>query len=202
MKTKTNPRKSSKSSFIRDNYISSWKFVKDSRNYILFIFLLFLIFIMIGAVYPRIFEEQIKAYLLKLFEKVESYNFLELFLFIFKNNASSALFGMILGLIFGIFPIIAVIMNGYVLGFVAGKSVKIAGLPILLRLIPHGIFEIPAVFISLGIGLKLGLSIFTMKGRESFSGSLKNALKVFVFIILPLLLIAALIESALIVLMR
>jgi len=190
------------SSFIRDNYASSWNFIKSSRNYILFVFFLFLLFITIGVIYPVFLEEQIKAYLLNLFESIETYGFLQLFLFILKNNASSALFGMILGIIFGIFPIMAVAMNGYVLGFVAGKSVEIAGLPILLRLIPHGIFEIPAVFISLGIGARLGLSIFTKAGRKSFNENLKNSIRTFVFIILPLLVIAALIESALIVLMR
>jgi len=39
-------------------------------------------------------------------------------------------------------------------------SVGIEGYGILWRLVPHGIFELPAVFISLGLGIKLGTFIF------------------------------------------
>jgi len=36
----------------------------------------------------------------------------------------------------------------------------------LWRLLPHGIFELPAVFISLGMGLKIGMFIFQKKKLE------------------------------------
>jgi len=66
------------------------------------------------------------------------------------------------------------------------------------RLVPHGIFELPAIFISLGIGLKFGTFIFQKNKSESFRRYLWNSLQLFVLIIMPLLIAAAIIEGALI----
>ena len=72
------------------------------------------------------------------------------------------------------------------------------GINVLFRLVPHGIFELPSFIISLGLGLRLGLYLFLKKRGETFSGNLENVLRVFIFVILPLLLIAAFIETMLI----
>ena len=61
-----------------------------------------------------------------------------------------------------------------------------------------GDFELPALFISIGLGLKLGLFLFIRQPKERFFNYLINSLRVFIFIILPLLLLAAIIEGLLI----
>ena len=90
------------------------------------------------------------------------------------------------------------ILNGYLVGFVASMAVGSGGVIVLWRILPHGIFELPAVFISLGLGLKFGTFIFQKKILESFRRFLWNSLRVFLLIVLPLLIIAAIIEGCLI----
>ena len=89
-------------------------------------------------------------------------------------------------------------INGYVLGFVAYLVVNSDGILVLWRLFPHGIFELPAIFISLGLGLKVGTFIFQKKKFESLKKYSLNSLRVFLFIVLPLLIIASIIEGSLI----
>ena len=50
-----------------------------------------------------------------------------------------------------IFGVVSIAFNGYVIGFILEKSVLIDGLGVLWKLVPHGIFELPAIFISFGL---------------------------------------------------
>ncbi len=108
---------------------------------------------------------------------------------------------MILGIFLGFVPLVVAVVNGYVLGFVASKTVAVEGWLILWRLLPHGIFEIPAVLISIALGLKLGSFLFTSKnkGWKEFWKWIKDVVRVFIFVIIPLLVIAGIIEGLLIV---
>jgi uncharacterized membrane protein SpoIIM required for sporulation len=74
-------------------------------------------------------------------------------------------------------------------------SVAENGIFVLWRLLPHGFFELFAVFISLGMGLKIGGFIFQKKKINFLRDNFLNSFKVFLFIIIPLLIIAAIIES-------
>ena len=105
---------------------------------------------------------------------------------------------VIFGFFFGLIPIIATLANGYVVGFVTSIVVSSEGVLSLWRLFPHGIFELPAVFISLGMGVKFGTFIFQKKKAEAFREFFWNSLRVFVFIVIPLLIIGAIIEGSLI----
>jgi len=183
---------------ILDYYSLSWTFIKQCRNYILLGFLVFLFSMFLGVTFPQIFEEKLVEYLSALFGSIDGFGFWELFAFIFKNNASSAFTSVLFGIFFGIYPLFSMILNGYVLGFVAIRSVEVGGLRVLWQLVPHGILELPAIFLSVGLGIKLGFSLFTHLGRKSFGSSFKDAFTVFFFVVLPLLFLAALIETALI----
>ena len=63
------------------------------------------------------------------------------------------------------------------------------GIFILWRLLPHGIFEIPAILISTSLGIRLGTDF------KNFKKNLKSAIRVFLLIIVPLLVIAGIIEG-------
>ena len=93
---------------------------------------------------------------------------------------------------------IIAIANGYILGFVSSMSVESAGVASLGKIIPHGIFELPAIFISLGLGLKFGTFAFQKNKAKSFKNYLINSLRVFLLIVIPLLIIAGIIEGTLI----
>jgi len=194
----------------KSEYLRCYSFLKDARNYLYFVILIFFIFVVIGFFYQDLvnlffknvlgqnLNEQILSYLKNLLIETEGMSNKELIGFIFLNNLQSSFLGVVFGIIFGIFPLITAIINGYVLGFVAILSVKEQGFTILWRILPHGIFELPAIFISMALGIKLGTYLFTAK--ESFKNLLINSLRVFLLVIFPLLLIAAIIEGTLIVL--
>lgn len=193
-------KKSSMKNFFKENYRESWSYIKESRNYIYSIIAVFFIFILIGFFLPApdSIVQEILKFIEELLEKTQNMSQSELAKFIFFNNVQSSFFGMIFGVLFGIFPLISAIVNGYLLGFVASLSVEYGGFLSLWRLFPHGIFEMPSVFISLGLGLKFGTFIFQKNKAESFRKYLWNSLRVFLFVVIPLLTIAAIIEGILI----
>ena len=187
-------------SFFRENYKESFAYIKDSRNFIYAIIFVFLFFFLIGffAPTPAILEKRILDFIDTLLKQTEGMSQLELTKFIFFNNIQSSFIGMIFGIILGIFPVLTTLANGYLLGFVAAKTVGGEGIFVLWRLFPHGIFELPALFISLGLGLKMGTFLFKKNKLEALNAYLIKSAKVFFFVVIPLLIIAAVIEGALI----
>lgn len=175
--------------------------MKECKFYFLVAALIFFGLMLVGYVFPVFFVELIQNFIKQIAQKTQGMGFFQLFVFVLQNNLLTAFLGMIGGVLFGIFPVITSAMNGYVLGFVMNKTAAVAGSGVLLRLLPHGIFELPALIISLGLGIRLGAFIFAKKKKEDFVYALENSLKVFLLVVIPLLLVAALIESWLIVLL-
>ncbi len=184
----------------KEEYRKSWEYLKLSKNFLYIVTGVFLFVVLVGVFVPtpEYFSEQILEFIRQLLEKTSGMSTEELMKFILFNNVKSSFFGMIFGIILGIFPMITVIVNGYLIGFVSALSVQSEGISILWRLVPHGIFELPALIISLGIGLKLGTFLFQKEKIETFRDYLYNSLRVFLFIVIPLLVIAAFIEGLLI----
>jgi len=187
---------------MKNYYKQCWKFIKESRSYIYFISILFLISATFGFAYPVFFTDIIKKLIEEITSKTSGLGFFQLFLFIFQNNITTAFTGVIFGVFLGILPLIFCFFNGYVLGFVMNKSSSVGFFGIIGRLLPHGIFEIPALVISLAIGLRLGLVYFEKRKKKEklgkkVIGTFKNALMVFLLVVIPLLLVAAFIETCL-----
>lgn len=172
-------------------------FVKESRNYIYFSVIIFVVSAIIGFYFSNYFTF-IDEILKELVNKTEGLESFELVSFIFWNNLQSAFIGMIFGIVFGIMPVINAITNGVVLGYVFDKVYKVSGFADFWRILPHGIFELPAVFIALGMGIKLGSLVFSGNYKDGFLTHLKKAFYAFVFVVIPLLVIAAIIEGLLI----
>ncbi len=181
-------------------YKQSWNYIKESRNYIYSIIGVFVVFALIGYLVPPTPEVQdmIMEFLKDLIEKTQNLNQGELTAYIFWNNLQSAFTGLFFGIVLGFFSVIATMINGYVVGYVSKLAVGVEGLSVLWQLVPHGIFELPAVLVSLGLGSKLGSFIFQEKKIESLKHFLWMSFLVFVLIVLPLLIIAAIIEGGLI----
>ena len=184
----------------RENYKESLGYIRVSRNFIYSVIIVFLFFFFIGFFIkaPGILEERILEFIKELLKKTAGMSQPELTSFIFFNNLQSSFIGMLFGIVLGIFPVLTTLANGYLLGFVAEKTVGKEGIFILWRLFPHGIFELPALFISLGLGLKLGTFIFKKNKLKVLGTYLLKSIKVFFFIVIPLLIIAAIIEGVLI----
>lgn len=176
----------------------SWSYIKESKNYIWAVAAVFIISTFVGFIYPEFYAENILNFLRELIGRTQGMDVPQLTAYIFWNNLQASFFGILLGAILGIFPVLAAIANGYVLGFVSNMSVAAVGYASLWRLFPHGIFEIPAVIISFGLGIKLGFFFLAKRKGEEFVKRLVGSLRVFFIIVIPLLVIAALIEVFLI----
>ena len=185
---------------MKEEYIKSLNYIKDIKNFIFIIILVFFLFVFIGYFIPapEYLENEILRFIQELLEKTEGMSPTQLIRFIFFNNLINSFLAVILGFFLGIFPLISGISNGYILGFISSLSVQSEGVSVLYRLLPHGIFELSAVFISLGMGLKLGTFIFRKNRKIPLKEYFLNSLRTFILIVIPLLIIAAIIEGSLI----
>lgn len=118
---------------------------------------------------------------------------------IFLNNSVKTLAAILLGLAVGIVPALFLVVNGVVLGVVFLLSAHSRGAwPSLLAILPHGLLELTAVFLGTAIGLMLGDRVLKRMLRKSdarIKPELGRALRFFAIVIVPMLLIAALIEA-------
>jgi stage II sporulation protein M len=118
---------------------------------------------------------------------------------IFLNNGVKTLLVMVVGTLGGILPLVFLLVNGYVLGLLAHDAMRSGRLPIfILSIAPHGALEIPTVLLGTSVGLRLGVHAIRRafgKPDESLAGELARALRFFITVIAPLLVVAALIEA-------
>jgi stage II sporulation protein M len=183
-------------------YKKGWKFLKESKKFIYVIIGIFSFFVLFGFFVPppEFLYNKIMEFIKELLETTKGMSMLQLIGFIISNNTQSTFFGVFMGMFLGIFPIINAVANGYMLGFVSALSVQSEGFLVLWKLLPHGIFELPAIFISLGLGLKFGTFIFQKNKLEYFKNYFSNSMRIFFLFVIPLLVIAGIIEGALMVL--
>ena len=177
---------------------------KNIKKYFVFSSLSFLFFSVLGFIYSQANPDVAKVFFEVLSEKylfTIDYNFWQLFLFIFKNNLTIAFVAYFSGIIFGLPTLIVLIVNSFAIGLVIEMARgELSLLAILFSLLPHGIFEIPAILLALSLGFIIGDALFTyLFKRKSPSLLFILTLKLFFYLVLPLLFVAALIESALIV---
>ena len=118
---------------------------------------------------------------------------------IFLNNAFKTLCAIVFGMILGIVPVIFLLANGAALGVAMSISTQIHGLwPSLLAILPHGILELPAVFLGTSIGLMIGRrAAQQLSGRAEtpIGAEVLQGIKYFCTVIVPLLLVAAFVEA-------
>jgi uncharacterized membrane protein SpoIIM required for sporulation len=120
--------------------------------------------------------------------------FIAFFIVIFLNNAFTCFLNILTGPLIGIFPLFSTVINGGLLGWLAHEE----GLFVFLVVVPHGIFELPAYFLSVAIGLKLAREVLKPKEERQLRITLGESFRVYLRLIVPLLIIAAIIESGLI----
>lgn len=178
-------------------YRSAWKYVRESKVYVLAIIALFFLSMMMGFAFPSLFA-LFDDVLAGIVDETEGLSASGLIVYIFANNFQSSLYGMLFGVLIGLFPIGATVLNGTLIGYVLRLSWNLTGASEFWRLLPHGIFELPAVFIALGLGIRLGGWVFAKEKVKMLAHHLYHSLLVFVLIIVPLLVLAAVIEGLLI----
>jgi stage II sporulation protein M len=177
------------------------EYLYSLRKYILAVTVIFIFFLIIGVL-VSITEPEKSAYYINLFKNtfgwITQLDPFERMLAIFKNNAINSLLALVLGIGFGFVPFFLIAVNGLFLGMVAETFSSEKGiLFVLAAVVPHGIIELPMVLLSAAIGLRLGYEMYrVLKGeRTNLKQEFLRGLWFYVVRILPLLFVAAFIES-------
>ncbi|MEA1994054.1 MAG: stage II sporulation protein M [Euryarchaeota archaeon] len=138
------------------------------------------------------------------FSFFEKLNTAERIIFLFLNNLMVSLLAIFFGAILVLFPVFVAFLNGFLIGLISGTVLNSEGIKYLFAaLIPHGIFEIPAILISVGLGLKLGYLILhtlvsILRSRPTKDAEIKSffkELRSVIVVIVLLLAIAAFVEA-------
>lgn len=186
-------------------YLNYQKDIKDYfqslKKYIVFSFFLFLFAVISGYIFAETHPMETMAIITELkssFPLEEEMNNFNFFWFIFQHNVSIIFIILLLGIFAGIIPFLYILINGMILGIISQVIVHNFSWSVLFfGIIPHGIIEIPVLIISGAIGLKIGktaiLKIFRKKNY--LFQEIKQAIKFYIFILVPFLFIAAFIES-------
>lgn len=129
------------------------------------------------------------------------------FIFIFFNNAIKSVLVIYAGIFFGILPVIFLVINGMVIGFLVHITTDNGAslFDIVVKgLLPHGIIEIPVIIIACAFGLKFGglasrslIELGSAKRQglgKQWESFLKRTITASCWVII-LLFIAAMIES-------
>lgn len=133
------------------------------------------------------------------FEVIKELHPVLIFLFIFFNNSIKALIATATGFLFGLVPIFFITFNGYVIGLVAYVGGTDIGMyTILMRLIPHGIFEVPGILLACSYGLWSGKQLYRRiikKEDISIKSTIIKASKKCLRVVFPILFVAAVVEA-------
>lgn len=178
--------------------------LKKSFLFTLFNFSFFLI---LGIMYALLNKEE-ALLVMEIFSEKYSfaldYGFWQMFLFILENNVVIAFLAFLSGIIFGLPTFFILVSNSFIIGLiiaVAGQEMSI--LMIASSIVPHGIFEIPAILLALSLGFFIGDSFFGfLFKKKKLKKDFIFSFKVFFILVAPLLFIAALVESFLIVVLK
>lgn len=174
-------------------------FLKESKTTVMVVMTAFLCGILLGAAaYPHL-KEQTRELADALKNIVVGETKPLMAVKIFLKNVEASFITLILGPTI-LLPLLVVFSNGFAAGLIT-RMVHENGKPlakITLGLIPHGIFELTAFFLTAAAGMKIGLAAVNPKGKPRIKAAkeaAKNALKVYVKMVIPLLLIAAIVET-------
>lgn len=132
---------------------------------------------------------------------------LDIFIFIFLNNTIKSIAIVYLGFFMGVLPLIFLVINGMVLGYLYLQFVVVQESTslweMLIAILPHGIIELPAVVIACAYGMQFGMLIWKrivqlLANKPIIENEIKqflqSSVRIVVFLIISLL-IAAVIET-------
>jgi stage II sporulation protein M len=116
---------------------------------------------------------------------------------LFLNNLEACVVIFIGGALMGIISVMILGFNGIIIGAILEIVRKESGdLALLAAIIPHGIFELPAVIVSGALGLMLGRAVKNeFAGGPEASIEAWNLGRLFIRYIIPFVAIAAVIEA-------
>jgi stage II sporulation protein M len=167
--------------------------VKEGKLFILAAIIIFFIGVIYGMNAPiENYNEHFESLLSDWDKRLSLNSQTKVILVIFFNNLSVAATSIWLAFIVGLKPIASALINGRDIGILASASFSNGTFTYyIFGIAPHGVFEIPAMFIAWGLGIWCAKGLVTKKYKER----VLKANRVLVFYIAPLLAVAAIIEG-------
>jgi uncharacterized membrane protein SpoIIM required for sporulation len=114
---------------------------------------------------------------------------------LFLHNLTATYITMCLVTLWGLVPILSATVNGLLLGWIVVTALDASLVDAAVMLVPHGLFEWPAMVIAWGVGLWRGVGHRFTIAPGSYGQRWKRSNRVFVLVVAPLLLVAAVIEG-------
>ncbi len=172
------------------------------RPYLLILCLVLAVSFLAGTIAPS----SIRRQMTEMFQSIAgNYRGLAggtLFFNILLQNVMATIFVLISGVLGGIIPALAIGSNGFGLGVLYRQAAEASGYwKAALKVLPYGVFEIPALLIAASYGLWLGVMVVRrVRGKEStlLRVRLEHAFRRYFAVVFPLLVVAAAIETVLI----
>lgn len=174
---------------------------RNIPRYVVFLTAIFVAAFLLGFLAPIPGKMDLLVKVKALFEPYAELPPGKMFLIILFNNSVKTFTVLVLGILFGLLPLIAVATNGYILGsylFVFGEVGYVQAAKVVL---PYCAFEIPAVVLSAAYGLWLGVTFAKRIRRRDMAGfgdQVTHGIRMFFMVAFPLFVVAALIETVLI----
>lgn len=114
---------------------------------------------------------------------------------LFVHNLVATYLTMCLFTLWGLFPMVTAIGNGLILGWIAVTAGSSSLVDAAAMLMPHGMFEWPAMMIAWGVGLWRGAGYRFSADPGTYVQRWKRSNHLFFLVVLPLLLLAAIVEG-------
>ena len=191
---------------LKESYKKAFGTINNIKKIIIFVALLYLIFF-IGSLFYFDYaykNDTENRGIVKSFEEdygelpvASSTKFFGIFMEIFLWNSFSMLIIILIGPLFGILPVLIIISASIYHGFAMIFTSQNSGIIIhLLYKYGHGFLEIPAFILSVSLSIVTFFSFFKSNSKmKKIMEVYKQSILVYLFVILPLLLIASLIEA-------
>jgi len=187
--------------FLKKIYAKNWEFIKEHKKIFYWSAGVFILSFIVGLINPNFMigyqEKLIQNLLAVTGERV--FGVVSKIIF---TNLWAALLGIFLGAL--MIPTLALaLFNGYMFGAVISRALASADMSnILINVAPHAVFEIPAILLSYGLGFAIGYAWFntnsSWKERSiEVVKRYKGAVVIFISVVIPLIIIAGIIEGIL-----
>ena len=195
--------------FVKKQAFLAWKFYREQLLRLhLGCMLAFLAVCALSAVVLGLFAEQAQAIVESFMAEVQQSGLVDengsiSLAALFGNNLQATLTATVMGFVpFVFLPVFSLALNGAVIGAVLALSGAMGmqtGQMVLLGLLPHGIFEIPAIMLGVAMGLylcrQMNGTLRKRPGTPRIEAVLPHLCRVAVFGVVPLLAAAAVIET-------
>ncbi len=146
-----------------------------------------------AAVYPLL-QDRLPELMETVYGGILSGSEIETIWKVFMRNATASLIMLLAGVTV-LVPLAILAVNGFVVGLVImyalGNGIPLAS--ILIGILPHGVLELPAIFLAAASGIRIGLELTLRRGRRLAAGAeaAKAAAATYLAIVVPLLVLAA-----------